>query len=485
MARSLKIAFVSPEVHPFAKSGGLADVAAALPLALNRLSHDVRIFMPLFPTARQAGQVLRPMGLDLSIPVGAHTPSALLQETRLQDRVPVYFIGHDGYFEREGLYGDVHGEFGDNAERFIFFCRAVLESCRALGFQPDIIHCNDWQTGLVPAYLKTLYGQDAFYRNTRTVFSIHNLGYQGNFWKDNLERAHLPWSIFNSDGVEFHDDFSFMKSGLVYADALTTVSPTYSREITTPEHGFRMDSLLRKRSRHLTGILNGVDYQEWNPETDPRLAKNYGLPSTKGKSACKKALAAEMSLKLKPRKPLFSIITRLTFQKGIDLVVEAFDTLMAEGAGLVLLGSGDSKYEDFFREKATQYPGQFACRLGFDETLAHQMLAGSDIFMMPSLYEPCGLTQMYAMRYGTVPLVRAVGGLADTVPDFRPPRGRGTGFVFQEFQSEALLTTVRKAMICYRDTAIWQKVMRNGMTRDFGWEHSAGEYIQLYRKTLK
>ncbi|CCQ91150.1 Glycogen synthase [Nitrospina gracilis 3/211] len=487
MARPLKILSVAAEAHPFAKTGGLGDVCGALPLAHHRLGHDVRCVLPhyssLTPALHRNG--IENTGRTLSIPVGIANPQATLHLAHLQNRVPLYLIGNDFYFGRKGLYGEGGTDYPDNASRFSFFCRAALEWCKATRFQPDIIHCHDWQAGLVPAYLKLVYQDDPFFKNTRTLFTIHNLGYQGNFDASALSTVHLPADAFHSQGLEFHGRFSFLKAGLVYSNLLTTVSKRYRQEILLAENGFQMDGILRDRKENLYGVLNGVDYEEWNPENDPWIPAPFDSGNLKGKALCREALLKELRLKVPARQPLVAMVTRLSWQKGIDLVQKGFDQIMKEAVGLVLLGVGDPAYEAFFTEQAQRYAGRFACRLAFDEGLAHRIIAGSDLLLMPSVYEPCGLTQMYALRYGTVPVARSVGGLADTVKNFNPETGRGTGFNFRRFELKYLVQSLRKATGLFADRTQWRRLMQNGMSQNLSWKRAATEYIRLYRKTLR
>jgi len=485
MARPLKILSVASEAHPFAKTGGLGDVCAALPYAHHQLGHDVRCVLPRYPTVGKQEAPVQDTGKRLSIPVGLANPLAEVHVTQIQGRVPLYLIGNDFYFNRAGFYGEGGADYPDNASRFIFFCRAALELCKAVGFQPDIIHCHDWQTGLVAPYLKLVYNQDRFFRDTRTLFTIHNLGYQGNFWHWDIPLAHLPWSAYQPDGVEFYGYFSFLKAGLVYSDLLTTVSKRYRQEILLPENGFHMDGVLRHRKDRLYGVLNGVDYNEWDPARDAFTAAHYDRDHLKGKIECKKALIESMKLKVSPRDPLLCMVTRLSWQKGLDLVRDGFEQILGDKAGLIMLGVGDPAYERFFTRQAKKNRGRFACKLAFDEKLAHEIIAGSDILMMPSVYEPCGLTQMYALRYGTVPLARSVGGLADTVKNFNPKTGRGTGFNFRPFALKYLLQSLRNASGAFEDRKLWQKLMVNGMSQNLSWERAAQEYIRLYRKALR
>lgn len=485
MAHPLKLLFVTPEAHPFAKTGGLGDVVGSLPCALKALGHDVRVVLPKYRAVKQAQRSIKPLGLKVAVPVGPKTLSGKLHEGRLHRTLPIYFIEQNSLFDREGFYGNAKGDFNDNAERFIFFSRAALEACKALDFQPDIIHCNDWQTGLIPCYLKTLYAGDPFFRDTRSAFAIHNLGYQGNFDKKYVPVAHLPWSEFTPAGVEFYGHFSFLKAGLVYADMLITVSKTYSREILTPEHGFGMDDVLRHRRSRLFGVLNGVDYAEWNPQTDSRIKTRYGPRSLKGKQECKQSLARKLSLQLTGKTPLICMVTRLSSQKGIDLLMQAFPRLMERELALVILGSGEANYETFLKNQSRMFPERFRFVPGFDEKLAHQLIAGSDILLMPSLYEPCGLTQMYALRYGTVPVVRRVGGLADTVKAFSPGKNQGTGFLFKRAEVNDMIRSLHKALALYPKKKNWRTLMLNGMKQDFSWDQAARHYERLYRRALK
>ncbi len=484
MAGPLKILLVSPEVHPFAKVGGLGDVSGALPRVLKELGHDVRVILPKYRNVEKAGGALRPANLRIAVPVGPEILSGALFEGRLGRSVPVYCIEQQALFDREGVYDGPEGAYSDNPERFIFYCRAALEACRAVGFQPDIIHCNDWASGLVPCYLKTVYTGDPFFKRTRTMFSIHNLGYQGNFGEHVLAAAHLPRSVFTLEGAEFYGSFNFMKAALVYADMLTTVSATYCREIQTPEHGFGMDGVLRHHRKKLFGILNGADYQEWDPRTDTHIKARYGPRSLQGKRDCRKSLMRKLSLKIPDSVPIIGLVTRLTHQKGIDLLVRYFDELMALEAAWAILGTGDPRYETFLAEQSRKYPGRFHYERGFSEPLAHQLIAGSDLLLMPSLYEPCGLTQMYALRYGTVPVVHRAGGLVDTVKAFSPRSGRGTGFLFQPAEPLPMIDCLQKALAVYQNKKAWRQLMLNGMKENFSWDRSAERYIRLYRKAL-
>lgn len=485
MAKKLKILLVSPEIHPFAKTGGLADIAGALPKALHRLGHDVRTIMPKYKCVNTSKFKIDRLLVEIKAPIGKIKKRGELFAGKLGGAIPSYFIGNDAYYHRDSLYGTSHGDFPDNAERFIFFCRSVLEACKALPFQPDIIHCHDWQTGLIPVYLKTLYAGDAFFKNTRTIFTIHNLGYQGNFWHFDVPLANLPWELFTPDGVEFYGKFSFLKSGLMYADSLTTVSPTYGKEIRTTEFGFGLDGVLRHRARDLHGILNGADYEEWDPRNDPYIKKQYAPGNLKGKEACREALINLYSLRVDAKSPILCMVTRFSQQKGLDLIMEDVDRIIASGAVFLMLGTGDAGYQNFFTRLSDQHKGKFVCKIGFDEETAHRMIAGSDIILIPSQYEPCGLTQIYGLKYGTIPVARAVGGLQDTVREFNGKTLRGTGFKFKPFAIEYLLKTIQKAASVFKNKPQWRRLMSNAMSQNYSWDLSAKKYSQLYIKTLR
>lgn len=467
MNSSLKILLVAAEVFPFAKTGGLADVAGSLPTALKRLGHDVRVILPKYTCTKS-----QPIhSLNQEIEIG--NTKATLFEGKLAENVPVYLVENNAYFDREYLYGEPGSEYSDSAERFAFFCQAALEACKSLDFQPDIIHCNDWHTGLIPAYLKA--SEDPWYSKIRTLFSIHNLGYQGNFSMDKFPVTALPDRFSGSEGIEFYGQMSFLKSGLIFADALNTVSPRYCKEIQTV--GFGMEGILQQRSSSLTGILNGVDYSVWNPATDKLIAENYGPDSLSQKQKCRDALIKKFSLKIDNNTPLLCMITRLSSQKGIDFLMEAFEDLKDQC--LVVLGEGDSKYEKFFSEMAKANPDRFAVALIFDDTLAHQVLAGSDILLMPSIYEPCGLTQMYALKYGTVPIVTSVGGLDDSIQSFDGKTG--TGFKFAPNDRKSFQGALQNSLTYFADKPGWERLINNGMTKDFSWDNAAQQYSNLYQ----
>jgi len=478
---TMKILLASPEVAPFAKTGGLADVAGALPKALERLGHDIRVILPLYRMVDKARFPLK-RALRLDIPFAGRLEEAELWEARTGREVPVYFLRNDHYYNREHLYQTPEGDYPDNGERFAFFSKGLLEACKALQFQPDVIHCNDWQTGLVPVYLKTLYRDDPFFQGTATLFTIHNLAYQGLFEKEILPFIGLPWDLFTTEGLEFYGKVNLLKGGLIFADILTTVSRRYSQEIQTEAFGCGLEGVLRARHQDLFGVLNGVDYEEWHPATDPHIAKPYTREDLSGKVECKKDLQLSVGLPVREDLPVAGVVTRLVAQKGIDLIATVLEEMLALDLQLVLLGTGEERYHAFFQKAANTYPDQVAVKLGFDLPLSHKIEAGCDLFLMPSRFEPCGLNQMYSLLYGTVPIVRATGGLDDTIIPFDPETGKGNGFKFSDPSPEQLLKTVCRAVFLFKKRKdLWITLVRNGMEGDFSWERSAREYERLYR----
>ncbi|NLD37134.1 MAG: glycogen synthase GlgA [Desulfatiglans sp.] len=481
MESTLKILFVSSEAVPYAKSGGLADVAGSLPQALTEAGMDVRIIMPLYPSIRKVMLDKTPVIEKLAIPLGDTELPASIYMTRSTKRVPALFVHREDLFFRPGLYGNSAGDYYDNLERFTFFCHAVLRIANELDFRPDIIHCHDWQTGLIPALLRGPYNEQ-FFKGTSTLFTIHNMGYQGVFPGHKLNVTGLKGvDFYHQEGVEYWGNISLLKSGIVYADAVNTVSPTYAEEICMREFGLGMEGILNNRKDSLSGILNGVDYEIWNPEKDTHIHKNYSLKNLIGKNLCKKELIKEMGLDPSLfEKPIVGMVSRLDKQKGLDLLLEIMDKLMALDAGLVLLGSGDPRIETALAEAKKGHPGKIGIGTGFNDPLAHRIIAGSDIFLIPSRYEPCGLTQMYALKYGTVPVVRATGGLNDTV--FSYEKGIGNGFKFKGTNPEELLSCIKQAIELYKNKTEWKRIIANGMKEDFSWKKSGNKYIELYRK---
>ncbi len=480
----LRILFASPEVTPFAKTGGLADVSAALPAALSELGHQVIIVMPLHRSVREGDFGLKQ--LDATIEVSL-IGQVIKDEVFYLDREPnlkVYFIKRDEFFDRSALYGTSEGDYPDNGERFIFFSKGVLNIAKKIGFKPHIIHCNDWQSGLVPVYLKSIYKNDALFQSTRSVFTIHNLAYQGVFPQKYMEISELPSELFSINSLEYYGQMNFMKGGIVFSDVVTTVSEKYSLEIQTPEYGHGLDGVLRERSAAIHGILNGVDYAAWNPETDPHIAANYRAEDLSGKKKCKEELRQVLGIKGPVDAPIIGVISRLADQKGFDLLADSLDELLEMGFSLVLLGKGDEKYETLFKRIGETHKNRIGIRIAFDDVLAHKIEAGSDMFLMPSRYEPCGLNQMYSLKYGTIPVVRATGGLEDTIEEFDPKTGEGNGFKFVEYSSQALIDAARKALAAYQDKQNWLRLVKKAMKEDFSWEKSAMKYEKIYKKIL-
>jgi starch synthase len=470
----MELLFVASEVAPWSKTGGLGDVAGALPRALARRGHAVTVVTPRYGGIDRAR--LRPLGRELTV----RGETALLLAAEAGARV--VFLEHERFYgSRPGVYGEGDREYGDNAERFAFLARAALALPGLLGLRPRVLHLNDWQTGLIPFLLRQEHARDAALAGARTVFTIHNLAYQGVFPKHVVPALGLPWDVFRYEAMEFHDQLNFLKAGLVFADALTTVSPTYAREVTTWEGGHGLDALLRHRAGDLTGILNGIDVAEWDPSTDPHLPARYSAADLSGKAIDKAALQRELGLPVRADVPLLGMVGRIADQKGHDLVVAALDELLGRDLQLALLGSGRRDWEALFLRAARARPDRLAARIGFDEGLAHRIEAGADVFLMPSRFEPCGLNQMYSLRYGTVPVVRAVGGLEDTVEDYDGWM-RGTGFKFRDYTPQALVLAVRRALEAYRDRRAWRAMMLRGMAEDFSWDRSAGSYEALYAR---
>ena len=465
----MKIALISSEVYPFSKTGGLADVVGALPLALKKLGAEVTVISPLYRSVRKHS--LEQVPNLISVPLAGATAWGAMRRKGI-----FHFLEHDGFYDRPELYGEGDREYGDNAARFVFLMRGALEFLAQQKTPPDVIHVHDWQAGLVPLYVNTLY-RGAFPK-TRTVATIHNLAYQGRFWKGFLPVTGFGWDQFTLHSLEFHDGINFLKGALAHADALTTVSPTYARELQAADHGWGLDPLLRDRSNKLTGILNGVDYDEWSPDRDPHLAARYSAADLKGKAVCKAALQKRCGLPVRPDAPLFAWVGRLVEQKGVDLLLHAAEALSSEDAQFIVLGSGEARYQNGLGWFAHRYREKFSVQFSFDHAFSHQIIAGADALLMPSRYEPCGLTQMYALRYGTVPVVRSTGGLVDTVDP------GVTGVRFDHFNGEGFLWAVRQAIRSYREGGPWVRMQRAGMAKDFSWNASAREYLRLFQSLM-
>ena len=486
MDKPLQVLFATPEAVPFAKTGGLADVAGALPKSLRELGCEIKLIMPYYRMVKDSGLPHQSLAEEIEIPLGYEKLKADIYQGRLNQDIPVYFIGREEFFDRPHLYGTAKGDYFDNAERFIFFSKAVLLFCQLMGFSPDIIHHHEWQTGLIPAYLKSVYRNDPLLSRTAAVFTIHNIAYQGLFKKEKFWVTDLPAEMYNPEGIEFWERINFMKAGIVYADAINTVSKKYSEEIQTVEYGYGLEGILRKRRSRLYGILNGVDYKEWDPADDPHLIARYDLNDLHGKKECKKDLLKEFHLpSTLGNAPLLGMISRLADQKGFDLLMEILEELFTLDIGFILLGTGDQKYHDLFTQIAHKYHQKAGIRIAYDDKLAHKIEAGADFFLMPSRYEPCGLNQIYSLKYGTIPIVRATGGLDDTITPYDPVSKKGNGFKFVRYEAKEFLNTIRGAIRIYSQPEHWKQLLRNAMTADFSWKRSAEAYLKLYRKTLE
>jgi starch synthase len=485
MSGKPKVWFLAPEVAPFAKTGGLADVVGSLPDALRSQGVDTSICMPFYRAVKEGGHKLTRVLAALEVPFGTGTMACSIRAGETARGTTVYFVEREDLYDRPSLYRTPAEDYYDNFERFAFFSRAALHFARQAGLQMDVLHCHDWQTGLGPAYLKTVFRGDAFFLNTASVFTVHNIGYQGLFPPEKLRVSGIPLTEFHPEGLEYWGRISLLKAGIVYADVITTVSPRYSREIQTPEFGLGMEGILRKRSDALYGILNGADYDLWDPAKDAYLPFHYSAAELSGKKENKALLISELGLdKNVFSKPLLGFISRLSAQKGCDLLLKVGKKLVEEGAGVVVLGTGEEYYESAMAALAKSHPGRIALKIGFDEGLAHRIMAGADILLVPSRYEPCGLTQIYGLRYGTIPVVRATGGLADTISQFDPVTKEGNGFRFEPYEPEPFFSAIRQALAVYRRPRIWKQLVLGAMQSDFSWDRSARSYLDIYEGLL-
>lgn len=488
----MNIVFATSEVAPFAKTGGLADVCGALPVELQRQGHNVAVIMPAYRQVKDGGHAIEPLGVKFDIPIGNKiVRGRLLRSTLPGSDVPVFFVEQDDYFDRPELYRLKGEDYKDNCERFVFFCRAVLEAIRLLHLSVDVVHCHDWQTSLIPAFLKIEYSHTLGYEKVGSVLTIHNLAYQGIFWHWDMLLTGLDWRFFNWNQMEFYGKLNLLKTGLVFSDWLTTVSPQYAKEIQTDPLGCGLDGVLRQRSETLSGIVNGVDYSVWDPVTDPHIAAQYDVGSwQEGKAACKAALQRELGLPELPRTPVVALIGRLADQKGWDLVVDVMRRWVHEmDVQWVILGTGEPYYHDVIGGLAREYPNRIAARLEFSDPLAHRIEAGADLFLMPSRYEPCGLNQLYSLKYGTVPVVRATGGLVDTVVDCTPESrasGEATGFQFEAYNASVMEVALRRGVEAYwNDQPTWRALVETGMKQDWSWSASARQYMDVYANAIR
>jgi len=480
----MKILFAASEGLPYSKTGGLADVVEALPKALVALGHQVSVILP-----RYRGNPTAPIFLpSLTLGFGDRLRFPSITGGGSKNGVSYFFVDDPEYFDREQLYGVNGKDYPDNAARFGEFSRAVVEFAKR-GWEPDVIHCHDWQVALVPVLLRTQYKADSALAGVPVVFTIHNMGYHGTFPRTVLPELGLDPNLFRMDAMEFYGKVNFLKGGLVYSDYLTTVSRKYAQEIQTEEYGCGLEGVIKNRADRLHGILNGVDYTVWSPEQDTLIAARYSVRDLTGKRACKKDLLELFGLPTKSAqnldRPLLGIVTRFAAQKGFDLLEEIAPELMRLNLTIVALGAGEPRYEKLFRDLAARFPEKVAVKVAYDNTIAHKIEAGSDMFLMPSRYEPCGLNQIYSLRYGTVPVVRATGGLDDTIESFEPRTGKGTGFKFQAYEPAPLLAAIREALAIYSDAKAWRQVQLNGMAKDYSWQTSAAEYARLYEVAKK
>ena len=482
----MRILMLASEAVPLAKTGGLADVAGTLPVELARLGHEVQLALPRYAGIEPKAADLRQTA-TMAVPFRGGSVRVGIETGALENKaVSLICIRYDPFFGRGGLYGEEGRDYPDNLERFVLFCRAVLEACRRRDQPPDVLHAHDWQTALAVVYLKTLYRTDPAWAKTRALFTIHNVGYQGHFPVTSYEITGLPWSEYTPEKMEFYGKVNLLKGGLVHADLLNTVSPTYAREIQTSAFGYGLEGVLQGRKDSLFGVINGIDTKVWDPATDPHLPAHYSAEDLSGKKACKQALQREMKLPSRDV-PLIGLISRLALQKGIDLIVDILPKLLELDVQMVVLGSGDPQYHADLTDLRARYSDKLAVQLGFHDPLAHRIEAGADLMLMPSRYEPCGLTQLYSLRYGTVPVVRRTGGLADTVVPYLPASSSqetATGFTFVLPGPEVFLSTVLLALQVYRDKEEWLRLVRRGMQQDFSWQRSAKQYVELYERTL-
>jgi len=480
----MRILHATSELFPYSKTGGLADMVDGLAKALAARRHDVRVVTPLYRGVAERTPELEPLPLPLELPLGGGRVAGRVLVHRPRPHLTVYFIEQAHFYDRAGLYNDHGHDYPDNAARFIFFAKAAAHLARHLDWKPEVVHVHDWQTGLTPLFIRHQRDAEGWFDAPRTVLSIHNLAFQGLFPAHEFGLTNLPGYYYHHEAVEYYGLLNCLKAGLVFADALSTVSPRYAREITTPELGCGLDGVLRQRQAVLTGILNGVDYAEWRTEGNPHLPYSYNIHQMRGKSLCKRALQKEYGLPIESKAPLFGVISRLAEQKGIELELEALEWLLEEPMQFVLLGSGEARFVQGFQRLAGLFPQKVGLRFGYDQALSHRIEAGADFFLMPSRYEPCGLNQMYSLRYGTVPIVRATGGLDDSVVDITEDLAQANGIKFHEYSAHALAKAMRKALALYQHPALLRHYRHNGMIADFSWEHCSLEYLKLYERVV-
>ncbi|MDP9291194.1 MAG: glycogen synthase GlgA [Verrucomicrobiota bacterium] len=475
----MKILMAASEMAPLARTGGLGDVLQSLPGALEERGHEVTVVLPLYRSVRENPALqLEDTGVRFTLQVGSKRPEAEIWQCTLESGIQVFLVRRDEYFDRSGLYGADGRDYSDNAERFIFFSKAVVELAQRITPPPDILHAHDWQAALVPAFIKDRA------LPFQSMLTIHNIAYQGSFWGVDFGLTNLPGSYFSARGVEFHGSLNFLKGGVMYADAITTVSEHYAQEIQTPESGAGLDAVMRENSSRLTGILNGADYRIWNPATDKFLPKKFKSGTLAGKKACRKALLTQLRLDENPRGPVFAMVTRLAEQKGLDLVIPLLDRLLADDVRLVILGEGESEYERELSIAVRQHRNRFAFVREFDNRLAHLIEGGADATLIPSHFEPCGLSAMYSLKYGTIPIARACGGLYQIIRDFDPGSASGNGFLFYDYTAEALWDAIGRAKRVFTDEEAWKGLIQRAMAADFSWSHAAARYEEIYTRLL-
>jgi starch synthase len=469
---------------PYVKTGGLADVTGSLTNEFCKMGVDTSVILPFYRKIKKntRNHGITPLGKKIVVPLGDRLQTGELWKGKTSQGATVYFIDNDTFYDRDELYGTPTGDFPDNISRFTFYDRAVCETVKALGIKVDIVHCNDWQTGLIPIYAKTLY--KTTFAKTATLLTLHNLGYQGIFWSMDMPVTGLGWELFSVDGLEFYNKINVLKGGILFADILTTVSSNYAKEILSDKYGFGLEGVLRQRSNDLYGVINGINYDDWGPEHNKFIPSHYSVRDISGKATCKKLLQKESGLPVS-KSMLIGMVSRLSSQKGIDLIVEVMENILKLGIEMIILGKGEESFHKALLKLQKKFSKQLSVTIGFNDMLAHKIYAGSDIFLMPSQYEPCGLGQIIALRYGTIPVGRRTGGLVDTISVYNTKNGNGTGFLFNDYSPKALLAAVKEANRIFQDKKHWLMIQKNAMTQDFSWRQSAKQYLFLYEKALK
>lgn len=479
----MRILIATPEAVPYVKTGGLADVTGALLKELRQKNENTSLILPLYSGIKNNFKLYR-TDKSVRITMGGITAVGDIWISGKSPSPQSYFIDCENLYGRPELYRTSDGDYPDNAIRFIFFSRAVIETCIAMNMKPDVIHCNDWQTAMLPLYLKTIYRGNKYLKKTAILYTIHNLGYQGLFAASDMKYTGIGWDYFTPERLEFYGRLNFMKAGLLYSDLINTVSATYAKEILEKENGFGLDGVLRKRQDDLYGVINGIDYNEWGPAKDSLIPEQYSIDNIKGKARCKRVLLEKTGLN-NERLPLLGIVSRLFSQKGVDLLYNSLEELVSMSVNLVILGKGEDYYQNLFTNAAEKYRGRVFVKIGFEESLAHLIYAGCDFFLMPSRYEPCGLGQLIAMKYGTIPIARKTGGLADTIQDYNHILSKGTGFLFSDYTPSAMQDAVKRALCVFTDNKRMKKMISDTMKSDFSWKTSAEKYLGLYIKAIK